>query len=302
MTIEEYNQLNELDKMPYIYFFDISLKSYKTYIQKFKLIGDIKGVYNCFDFLNSKNISDIIVSEARLSLINQVYFNNYNINKVYVFEQHKSRFFETILQRYMDLKSTRDKNFKKNALKLYGSFGKIYNKKDKDIFFENGILKSTQEVTVNYNSSPQIAMYIADTVALRLFEIISANLDKIIAWNTDGCTAVAPVKVRIGRQPGYFKLKKIKGCAFLTSQDGARIFIKDILDNKIYLSDSIIEKNNKFYQQTSFRYSSIKKGYTEATTRIEIKKTYKYDYSKSYRAIAKQEIFKREVLREYEKF
>ena len=87
ISVEEFNQLNDVDKIGFAYFFEIEVSTVKS--QFLKAIGKIKEIYKSFDFLNSKQGEKMIVSEKRLSLINQIYFKDYEIKKVFVFEMGK---------------------------------------------------------------------------------------------------------------------------------------------------------------------------------------------------------------------
>ena len=124
MSVEDFDKLNDVDKIGFAYFFEIEVSVVKS--QFLKAIGKIKEIYKSFDFLNSKQGEKMIVSEKRLSLINQIYFKDYKIKKVFVFEMGKYKFYENILNKYCEVKDNYGQEFKKNALRLYGTFGQIY--------------------------------------------------------------------------------------------------------------------------------------------------------------------------------
>lgn len=301
ISIEEFYNLTEIDKMPFFYFFEIEVTIIKT--EFLKAIGKIKEVYKSFDFLNTKQGEKMVVSEKRLNLINQIYFRCYKIKKVFVFEKGRYKFYENILNKYCELKNNYGTEFKKNALRLYGTLGQINkytpNKLDFDI---EGNLIVNYKHEFNLNAMPQVAMWVADSVATILFDIISSNLDCVICWNTDGLTSTKPLGLQISKQCGKWKLKKIKALAFLFNETGARLFFKDIKTNEIYGANNIIEKDNKFFEIVEFEHSNLNKGFVKEIKMFEIKKELNFDEMKTFRNRILQEKFIKEVLREYEQF
>ena len=301
ISVAEFEKLQEVDKIPYIYFFELELKSTKS--EYLKVIGKIKEIYKSFDFLNSKQGETIIVSEIRLSLINQIYFKDYAIKKVFVFERGRFRFYENILNRYLEVKENYGEEFKQNALRLYGTLGQI-NKSDayKIRFDTNGDLIVNYKQDINFNCSPQVAMWVADSVAERLFNIIQANYNYIISWNTDGLTSIKPLGLQISKKAGKWKCKKITAIPFLFNDTGARLFYKDIVTNEIYGANNVYEENGKLFEFVKFSYSNINKGYVEKTRLFEIDKTIIFNEMKTFRNQILKEKFIKEISREYERF
>lgn len=293
----EYLKLNEFDKIPFIYFYEIKLSKYGG--KYFDLFGKIKSSCMDFDFLNSKtNSQTIIVSEYRLRLIQQIYFKDYEIKKVYVFEKHKHFKFQDILKGYEKLKKD-NPQIKQSGLALIGCFGKIWNTETTDISFKRNILQHNTRKTINWNASPQIAMFVADIVALRLFEIVQANKEFVLSWNTDGLTALKKLPLQISKKSGFWKCKNINALCFLESENGQRVFYKDIETNKVLNYSSINEINNEFWQILQLKQSSLKRGYFTKILKIQIKKTNKYDISQTFRNLLLREKFQENVLREY---
>ena len=245
----------------------------------------------------------MVVSEKRLNLINQIYFKDYDIKKVFVFEKGKYRFYENILNRYCEVKNNYGDEFKKNALRLYGTLGQI-NKytPDKFKFDWDGNLIVNYKHELNANASPHVAMWVADSVANRLFDIVQTNYDKVICWNTDGLTSIKPLGLQISKQPGKWKLKKITALPFLFNESGARLFFKDIKTNEIYGANNIIEKDNKFYEVLEFERSNLNKGFIKEYKLIEINKYLKFDNKNTLRNQILKEKFIKEISRDYEKF
>ena len=301
MTVEDFNKLTEMEKMPYFYFFEIELKTIQG---KFlKAIGHIKSVYRSFDFLNTKQNEKMVVSEKRLNLINQIYFNDYVIKKVYVFAKGKYKFYENILNRYCELKNNYGAEFKKNALRLYGTLGQI-NKTipTKFDFDADGNLMVFYKHELNFDAMPQVSMWVADSVALMLFDIISNHLDSVICWNTDGLTSLKPLGLQVSKQCGRWKLKKIKAIPFLFNETGARLFFKDIETNEIYGANNIVEQDNKFFEMVEISKSNLNNGFVIEKRLYEIKKDLIFDNNKTFRNQIIRENFREEIIREYEKF
>ena len=301
IKIEEFESLTEVDKIPFIYFFEIEVPATKT--QFLKVIGKIKERFKSFDFLNSKQGEKMVVSEIRLNLINQIYFNNYTIKKVFVFERGRFRFYENILNRYCEIKDNYGTEFKKNALRLYGTLGQInkYTPIKFDFDFEGNLIVNYKH-EYNLNASPHVSMWVADSVANRLFDIIENNFDKILCWNTDGVTSLKPLNLQISKQSGKWKLKKFKGIPFLFNETGARLFFKDIQTNEIVGANNIIEENNKLYEVVEFEHSNLYKGFVKEIKKFEIDKNIIYNEMRTFRNEILKEKFIKEISRDYERF
>ena len=301
MSVEDFNQLNDVDKIGFAYFFEIEVSTVKS--QFLKAIGKIKEIYKSFDFLNSKQGEKMIVSEKRLSLINQIYFKDYEIKKVFVFETGKYKFYENILNKYCEVKDSYGPEFKKNALRLYGTFGQIYKYKPNKLTFDkDGNLLVNHKKEINFKSSPQVAMWVADCVATLLFDLISSNMDKIICWNTDGVTSTKPLNLQISKKPGKWKLHKITATPFLFNETGARLFFKDVKNNEIYGANNVVEENGKFYEVIELTHSNLHKGFVKEVYKSEIKKTIVFDEMKTFRNLILKDNFIKKISREYLKF
>lgn len=296
----EYIQINEIDRQNYCFF--IELEWDKKDGAFLSCLGDIKQIYQSFDFINSKQNKNMIVSELRFELIKQIYFYSFKIKKVYMFEKRRFMFFRNILNAYCEQKENYGEDFKRNALRLYGTFGQIYKKKVKKLHFEKSIIRAEYEVEENLKASPQVAMWVADSVALKLFTIISQNLDSVISWNTDGLTTTKPIKrLQLGTQPGKWKLNKIIGTPFLLDEVGQRVFYKDVKRNKIFGADTIIERNGYFDFCQEFKFSNTKKGYVKKTIKTKILPTLKFDRNRTLRNLILINELK-EVQKDYERF
>ena len=291
ISIEDFEDMKEVDKIPYFFFFEIELKEMKT--EYFKLFGRIRKSCESFDFLNSKQQKNIIVSEKRLNLISQIYFKDFEIKKVFVFERHKYKFYENIVTEYLKIKNNYGKEFKENALRLYGTLGQIFKWKPTEIHFaKNGDLLCNSEKEINWKASPQIAMWVADCVAEKLFHIIFTNKDKIISWNTDGLVSTEKLNLRISKKLGDWKYKEINGTAFLFNENGARVFFKTT-SGELLCTDSVVEKKNEFYLENIFHYSNLNKGYVEKKKLTKINKNNIFKSKETYRSL-----FLREKLKE----
>ena len=296
----DFQSLTEIDKIPYIYFFELKLKVFKS--QFLKAVGTIKEIYKSFDFLNAKQGENVIVSEKRLNLINQIYFKDYEVKNVFVFERGKFKFYQNILHEYLKVKDSQSKIFKQNALRLYGTFGQIWKYENKDFKFDTqGDLIVNYKREVNFNSSPQVAMWVADTVAEKLFNLISLNYKDVICWNTDGLTTLKPLNLQISKEAGKWKMKKFDGIPFLQNSTGARLFFKDLTYNDFVGANNIVEKDNKLYEEIEFNYSNLNKGFVNRIKLFEIKKDLKFDELNSFRNQILKEKFK-QISREYEEF
>lgn len=301
MTHEDFLKLNEVDKIPYFYFFEIEIEKIQSNF--LCCVGKIKSIYQSFDFLNSKQDNKMIVSEKRLSLINQIYFKTYIIKKVFVFQRERFKFYENILQSYLIEKSKHGAEFKTNALRLYGTFGQIYKYKPLKLLFDKKkVLSVNYNREINWRASPQVSMWVADCVATKLFDIISTNLDKVICWNTDGLTAIQKMPLQVSNLPGKWKVKKIKGLAFLFNDTGARLFLKDIGKNQIFLANNVIEKNGNFFEEFVFSKSQVGKGYVQTQKFFKIDKNMKFDEMNTLRNQILKRNFIEKISREYEEF
>lgn len=300
ISVEDFNSLNEMDKIPFLFFFEIKLPVIKS--DFLMAIGHIKEIYKSFDFLNSKQGAEIIVSEKRLSLINQIYFKDYQIKRVFVFERGKFTFYENILQRYCQVKDSYPESFKQDALRIYGTLGQIYKYKcDKLRFDKRGILMVNYKQVENLSSRPHVAMWVADTVAEKLFNLISANLDKIICWNTDGVTSTKPLSLKISKKCGDWKLKEFKGIPFLLNDTGSRLVFKNVVGGFIGATN-IIEKDGDFFEQIELSYSSLKKGYLKIKRNFKIQKDLVFNEQNTFRSRIWRMRLIKEVVREYEQF
>lgn len=290
ITYEEYLQIKEIDKIPYIYFFEIEVNKYNG--EFLSSIGTIRQKYKHFDFLNSKQSNEMIVSEKRLSLIQQIYFTSGITKKsVYVFEKHKMSIYKKIVFEYMKQKNKLGANFKKNALKLYGCLGQLKKRKVESIGFDNDILYVKQKEFWNEIASPQISMWVADSVAEKIFNIIDTNFDKILSWNTDGLTAISPLNLQIGKNAGQFKFNKIIGFPLLPTSESTRLVYFDIIKKDFAGSDCCVCENGRFFQQVTTGKSDLKKGYVEETRNYELKISTTFDSSKTLRSqIAKEKL------------
>lgn len=293
LTPFEYVKLNELDKIGSMYFFEIEIPVER--VTFFNIMGDIRPDMVDFDFLATRPNPTMIVSELRLSLINQVYKPNYKIKEVYEFEQHKHYMYKLILDRYTALKGSKDKNFKRDALKLYGTLGQIYRRKIKSLIIDGDIIRYNTEEENNLDSSPQIAMWVADSVAVMLFEIIQANKDKILSWNTDGFTAIAPIKgLKHSTKPGEWKIRQIIGTAHITSENACRVLYHDIHSNEWIGSNTIEEHRGKICEYADIGYTSIKRGYVVKRRYVALNLNQQYNAGSTYRALWLKEYYRKE--------
>lgn len=244
----------------------------------------------------------MIVSALRLDLIKQIYFYDFKIVKVYQFETKRFMFYKNILNAYCEKKNELGDDFKRNALRLYGTLGQIYKKEVKKLNFEkSGLITAEYDTIINEKASPQVAMWVADSVAYKLFDIISHNLDKVISWNTDGFTSTQPIKVRLGTQGGKWKLNKIVGTPFLFDDNSCRVFYKDVNTNKIFGGDTIVDKSGYFEFYQEFKYSNLKEGYQTKKVKTKILPNIKFNRLKTFRNIVLIERLK-ELRKEYEQF
>ena len=293
LTPFEFAKLSEFDKVENMYFFKIEIPQERVFF--FNILGDIRPNMVDFDFLATKPNATMIVSELRLSLINQVYKPNYKILEVYEFEKHKHYMYKNILDRYIALKGSKGKEFKRDALKLYGSLGQIYRRKIKSLIIDGDLIRYRTEEEVNLDSSPQVAMWVADSVAVRLFEIIQSNKDKILSWNTDGFTAIAPIKgIKHTTKPGGWKVRKITGTAHITSEDASRVLYHDIHSNEWIGSNTIEEHKGKLCEYADIGYTSIKRGYVIKRRYVALNLSQQYDPSSTYRALWLKEYYRKE--------
>ena len=302
MKLNEFSSLNEMDKIPYFYFFKIELQEFTG--KYLKIFGRLKQSYSMFDFLNVKQEKNIIVSEKRFSLINQIYMRGVcEIKEVYVFEKEKFAFYKNIVNEYLSKKNDLGKVFKKNALRLYGSLGQIYRYEATKMFFDKkDILQVYKKKLINFECSPQIAMWVADSVAETLFNLISQNLKSVICFNTDGMTSICPLKLRISKRAGEWKFKKIKGVAFLLNSTGKRLFFKDVENNEIVGGNNIYENDGKFYENFTFTFSKYRKGLVKEDILTEIERLNKFDINNTFRSQVYKDILIHKILREEEKF
>lgn len=301
MSPKEFEELAEIDKIPHIYFFEIVLKSEK--INYFKCIGRIRSRYSSLDFINSKQHEHMIVSEKRLSLINQIYFKDYEVKKVYEFERKKFNFYEKILFEYLQRKNSYGPEFKIDALRLYGTLGQIYKYKEKDFRFEdNGDLIVSRETFLNEFARPHVAMWVADSVATKLFDIISLNYDKILSWNTDGVTSLGKLPLQVSIQSGKWKLNHFRGLPFLLNASGARLFYKNIETGEIVGAKHILEKNGVFYEKIEYSYSNLKRGFVKVVRKYKLNKFMQFEQKNTFRNMFLREKFIHGISREYQKF
>ena len=300
LTYFDYIHIDDIDKQNYCFFFEIKWNKYEG---KFlNAIGKIKSLYQSFDFINSKQNTTMIVSALRLDLIKQIYFYDFKIVKVYQFETKRFMFYKNILNAYCEKKNELGDDFKRNALRLYGTLGQIYKKEVKKLNFEkSGLITAEYDTIINEKASPQVAMWVADSVAYKLFDIISHNLDKVISWNTDGFTSTQPIKVRLGTQGGKWKLNKIVGTPFLFDDNSCRVFYKDVNTNKIFGGDTIVDKSGYFEFYQEFKYSNLKEGYQTKKVKTKILPNIKFNRLKTFRNIVLIERLK-ELRKEYEQF
>lgn len=276
MTYAEYENISNYDKVIYFYFFEITLKEYEFNNGFLKCFGNLRGTYKDFDFLTTKQYKNIIVSEKRLSLINQIYFKDYTINKVYQFERGKYRLYEKILEEYQNIKDFYPETLKKDALRLYGTLGQIYKKKYDKLWFEDGILHVTSHKEVNYNCSPQVAMWVADSVAEKLFNVVNDNKYKVLSWNTDGVTAIAPLPLQVSKNAGKWKLNHFRGLPFLLSSNTPRVFYENIDTGEFIGAKTIKKKGDMFENCIEMRYTHIDRGYCTFEYKIEFSPYQKY--------------------------
>lgn len=334
ISYEEYSKLKEIDKIPYYYFFDVTLPYWQGDYNK--LIMEIRPRYKYFDFLQSKQSEHMIISEKRLNLIKQIYFaKDIVYGDVYIFERHKASIYTRILAEYLKQKGTKPKAFKKNALKLYGCLGKIYNKKISKIDFTylyneetyyygednyNNVyiprlieecgwdidyeLSYSYERSINWTCSPQVSMWVADSIAEKLFNIIDTNYDSIISWNTDGLTSIKPLNLKIGKRGGQWKTKKIVGMPLLQTESSTHVFYYDYLTSSFIGADSMIMENGNIYQIVNTHKSSIKYGYETIENRYTISPKTAFNPQQTFRYLLKKEKLLTEVLyeREYRTF
>lgn len=287
--------MSSSEKRKYAFFFEIEVPIKK--IKFFSCVGQIRPYFKMFDFLNSKSMENkYIVSEKRLELIKKVYFSKeVRVKRVYCFSIKRHYIFEKILEKYLELKNNYGSDFKKNALKLYGCFGQIYKKKPQKIIFgNNGELHFQYSKELNYNSSPQVAMWVADSVAEKLFEIIVKNYDSILSWNTDGVTSMSPLPLKIDKRHGLWKVKKFFGFPFLPYTESTRVCYYDLTNDKIVGSDCIFkDENSDLFLTTELKVSKIGEGLARTLIKTRINLCTKFDYKNSYRALFYKERVKR---------
>ena len=295
ITPEEFNQLNEFDKIPFIYFFELEFKTIQT--RFLKAVGNTRKGFSSFDFLSSKQNENFICSEKRLSLINQIYFKQYTIKNIYVFERGKFKFYNAILTEYLRQKEFQTADFKKNAMRLYGTFGQIYKYTPKELYFEeNGDLKIKSKCVINWESSPQVAMFVADIVAEKLFNIITANFENIVSWCVDGFVSTRKINVKLSKRGGDWKMKKIHGLPYLIAEGGKRIVYKDIDTGEIFGSDCITDKGNYLLESVMLEYSNLHKGFVKKIKKYKIEKNITFDWFKSFRGLIWRDNFYENIL------
>ena len=316
MTFDDFNKKLEIEKVPFIYFFEIVFddkdnqnlsKTAKEKLQMFDVIGKIRGRYSCFDFLNSKQGRHMIVSEKRLSLINQIYFKTYKVGRVWEFERRKFSIYEKILYEYLRQKDSRDKSFKSDALRLYGTLGQIFKRKEKKMRFETtgamkGNLLVEYETFLNNNARPQVAMWVADSVAEKLFDIITTNYDKILSWNTDGVTALGKLPLQISRQSGKWKLNHFMALPFLLQSNASRLLYMNVATKAVSGGNNITTRGGKVYEHVTYRYSNLQKGYVERRRTFRVNLLMQFDQKNTFRNICQREHFIHAIARDYQEF
>ncbi len=300
ISYTEFKNKKPFEMEPYFLFFEIKVS--KVGSQFMSCYGKIRSVYYMLDFLNcGKKCDNIIVSEKRLRLIQQIYLDKIEILNVYLFEKHKYCLYERILFEYLKIKDNMPDTFKQNALRLYGTLGQIKKYTPCGFSFaKNGDLLVNYNFEYNLKASPQVAMWVADSVAEKLFDIISANLDNVICWNTDGITSIKPLNLQLSKKPGKWKLNKFTGVAFLFNECGSRLFFKDIHNGQFVGAKNLIEKNGKIYECIEFKKTNINKGLVIYNKKIEIDKYMQFNKKNTFRNLIMREKFIKEISRDYE--
>ena len=294
----EYDRLTGIDKYGKVYFFEIVIEKV-TIGEYYTALGVIKDIYSDFDFLESKNNNTMVVSEYRLELINRVYHKNcYKILRVFEFDAKKFSMYKKILDRYTELKKDND-TIKKNGLMLYGSLGQIYLKKNNSLRWEGNRLYINTTTSINWNSKPYIAMYVADAVALRLFEIITANYDNIVSWNTDGLVSTKPLKLPISNKAGLWKCKEFTGMPILLDECGKTVIYID-KNEKFYGAKCCYKGLSKIFMYTILNYSHLQKGYVSKVCKLKLDTEMQFNKYGRLRVQILREKFKREILTERE--
>ena len=152
---------------------------------------------------------------------------------------------------------------------------------------------------INELASPQISMWVADNVACKLFEVVTANYDKIISWNTDGVTATCKLPLQVSSQAGKWKLQRFKGTPFLLTDNGCRVFYKNYDDNTIVGANNIFEQDGKFLEVIEEHFSTLQRGYVVEQKMFHVKQYERYDESQTFRNLILRDIFVHDILREY---
>lgn len=298
MLPPEYDALQGIDKYGKIYFFEIKIERVVEG-EYYKALGIIKDIYSDFDFLEPKTNNIMVVSEVRLELINRVYHKScYKILRVFEFDAKKFSIYQKILDNYMELKKD-NSIIKKNGLMLYGSLGQIYNKKNTSLRWEGNRLYINSARTINYNSKPYIAMYVADTVALKLFEIITTNYDSIVSWNTDGLVSTKPLPLPISSRAGLWKCKAFSGIPILLDTVGKMVVYVDTSGN-FYGAKNVYKNGEKIYMFTNIQYTHLKKGYVQKIYKIKLDPQLQYDKYGKLRVQLLRERFRKNILLERE--
>lgn len=182
---------------------------------------------------------------------------------------------------------------------LYGSLGQIYNKKNTSLRWEGNRLYINSARTINYNSKPYIAMYVADTVALKLFEIITTNYDSIVSWNTDGLVSTKPLPLPISSRAGLWKCKAFSGIPILLDTVGKMVVYVDTSGN-FYGAKNVYKNGEKIYMFTNIQYTHLKKGYVQKIYKIKLDPQLQYDKYGKLRVQLLRERFRKNILLERE--
>lgn len=267
---DEWNAMEE-DQRPlsFMKFHQIRIKTIKNVFGIYVPLAPYFE-YHDLDFLISRDKYDMVVSEYRLFLIDQIYGRDaYELVKTYycqtkiylgLWEWHRDTLAQIDKEKRKGIDITDEKRAVNSVTGLFGKRDETceiecLHKQNNSIVGDFFIPQYTPRTYKKANNYLPIAMVVNDITAVRLFYILTDPHVVRISWNTDGAIiGVYPfMEVQNSKKIGEIKSKLIYEPEFYSvSSIYNRPLVFDKRNNEVYNSNCITYWKKNFIEETVY--------------------------------------------------